>query len=58
MPAPAPERRWGSRDSYVQLIQSFSRMYEHDEVYRNNLLRLLEEQQFSGLAHMAILLKN
>lgn len=42
----------------VKLIQSFSKVVLHNRPYILNIIRLITENNFNSLAHMAILVKN
>jgi lysine-N-methylase len=42
----------------IKLIQSFSRISEHSNIYVNNTLDLLEEKNYNTMGHMSLLIKN
>ncbi|WP_405158012.1 flagellin lysine-N-methylase [Paenibacillus sp. FSL H8-0283] len=42
----------------IKLIQSFAKTIEHNSTYLNNVLELLEENGFTSMAYMSILIKN
>lgn len=42
----------------VMLIQSFSKVIEHNKTYMHSIREFLHDNQFDQLAHMAVLLRN
>ncbi len=45
-------------DHVLQLIQSFTKVIEHNQTYANQVQEFLRQHDFDQLAHMAILLRN
>lgn len=47
-----------SQGLVIKFIQSFAKMVEHNEKYLDQVFALLEENGYSSMAYMAILIKN
>lgn len=47
-----------NNDHVVKLIQSFAKTIEHNNAYQKNIFNLLESNNFTTMAYMAILIKN
>ncbi|WP_128103746.1 flagellin lysine-N-methylase [Paenibacillus sp. DCT19] len=45
-------------DIVVKLVQSFAKTVEHNSNYLNNVLALLEDNNFKSMAYMSIMIKN
>ncbi|WP_340014619.1 flagellin lysine-N-methylase [Paenibacillus sp. FSL K6-1318] len=45
-------------DLVVELVQSFAKTVEHNGTYLNNVLELLEDNDFTSMGYMSILIKN
>lgn len=45
-------------ENVVHTIQTFARTFEHNRVYFNDILSLMQKNNYMDLAHMAILIKN
>lgn len=47
-----------TEDVVIALIQSFAKSVEHNSIFLDRAFKLLKENGYSSMAHMAILIKN